>query len=60
MIRHVAGRKDEASAEAQSFALALMEALQIPEIRAEIIRIVGRPSTVPASQLARGQRTRKA
>lgn len=60
MIRHVAGRKDEASVEAQDFALALMEALQIPEVRAEIVRIVGRPSAAPASQLARGQRTRKA
>lgn len=58
MTPRVAGHPPDPHVEADGFVAALLEALQVPEVKMEIIRIVGRAQSSSAP-LARGQRVRK-
>lgn len=53
-MTRVAGHPSTPHPEVDGFVTALLEALQIPEVKMEIIRIVGRAQTSSAP-LARGQ-----
>jgi hypothetical protein len=53
-VTRVAGHPSNPHPEVDGFVTALLEALQIPEVKMEIIRIVGRAQT-SSTPLARGQ-----
>lgn len=54
-MTRVAGHPSDQHVEADGFVTALLEALQVPEVKMEIIRIVSRSQT-SSTPLARGQR----
>lgn len=58
-MTRVAGHPPNPHSEADGFVVALLEALEIPEIKMAIVRIVGRAQQTSTSTLARGQRVRK-
>jgi hypothetical protein len=58
-VNHVAGHPANPHVEADAFVAALLEALEVPEIKIAIIRLVGRAQQSSTPTLARGQRVRK-
>lgn len=58
-MTRVAGHAPDQHSDADVFVAALLEALEIPEIKMAIIRIVGRAQQTSTTTLARGQRVRK-
>jgi hypothetical protein len=58
-VTRVAGHVPDPHAEADGFVAALLEALEVPEVKMAIIRIVGRSQQTSTTTLARGQRVRK-
>lgn len=57
-MTRVAGRPADPHENADEFVAALLEALEAPEVKMAILRIVSRSQTSP-TPLARGQRVRK-
>lgn len=58
-VTRVAGHTPDPHVDADTFVSALLEALEVPEIKMAIIRIVGRAQQTSTTTLARGQRVRK-
>lgn len=58
-MTRVAGRPADPHAEADAFVNALLEALELPEVKMAVLRIVGRAQQSSTTTLARGQRVRK-
>ena len=58
-MTRVAGHVSDPHSDADGFVAALLEALEVPEIKMAIIRIVGRAQQTSTPTLARGQRVRK-
>lgn len=58
-MNRVAGHTSDPHTDADTFVAALLEALEVPEIKMAIIRIVGRSQQTSTTTLARGQRVRK-
>jgi len=57
-VTRVAGHVPDPHSNADTFVAALLEALEVPEVKMAILRIIGRAQSSSAP-LARGQRTRK-
>lgn len=58
-MTRVAGHPPDPHSDADGFIAALLEALEVPEIKMAIIRMVGRAQQTGTTTLARGQRVRK-
>lgn len=58
-MNRVAGHPADPHADADAFVAALLEALEVPEIKMAILRIIGRAQQSSTTTLARGQRVRK-
>jgi len=58
-VTRVAGHPADPHADADAFVNALLEALELPEVKMAVLRIVGRAQQSSTTTLARGQRVRK-
>lgn len=58
-MNRVAGHVPDPHSDADVFVTALLEALEVPEVKMTILRIVGRAQQSSTTTLARGQRVRK-